>query len=321
MEQETGIVFNVQRYTIHDGPGIRTELFLKGCPLSCKWCGNPESHKPYIQAGIYPSKCLGLDKCGSCVKQCGQGALLFRDGKLAAIEKERCANCVKCAEACPADAIKQWGKKITVAEAMEVIRKDIPYYKNSGGGVTVSGGEPLLQAGFVAGLFEECKKEGVHTCLETTLCPEWDVVARTLPVTDLYISDVKHMDSAVHKKYTGIGNERILENIERLTRAGKPLILRIPVIPGVNDAEENMEATADFLCGKLEGKILQLQLLEFMRLGEEKYASLCIPYPMEGIEVDKDKFSEKVKGFAAYFNRRGIPCIAGTTTKEGKKDE
>ncbi len=320
-ESPTGIVFNVQRYTIHDGPGIRTELFLKGCPLRCKWCGNPESHKPYMQAGIYPSKCLGLEACGLCAKSCAHDALHFDSGKLSAIDREACRNCLECASACPSDAIKQWGTPMTAEEAAEVVRRDISYYNSSGGGVTLSGGEPLMQADFAAALFSICREEGIQTCMETTLCMGWDVISKVLPVTDMFISDIKHMDTETHRAYTGAGNELILENIEKVVRTGKPVILRVPVIPDVNDTPENMEATADFILGKLEGKIKQLQLLEFMRLGEEKYESLCIPYPMAGIQVDKDKFSTKVKGFAEYFNSRGIPCIAGATTKEEKKHD
>lgn len=317
---DIGIVFNIQRYTIHDGPGIRTELFLKGCPLSCRWCGNPESHRPYIQAGVYPSKCLGADNCARCRQSCPKpDSLVFQGNKLEKLDRTICLNCTECVDACPSDAIKQWGKKTTVDEAMDIIRKDIPYYESSHGGVTLSGGEPLLQIDFVEKLLFQCRKEHIHTCVETTLCADWGIIERILPLTDLFISDIKHMDSDIHKQYTGIGNERILENIKRLTDRQKPLILRIPVIPGVNDTSENMKATADFLCDGLQRRIEQLQLLEFMRLGEEKYASLGIPYPMKDTVTDKDQFSAKVKGFSEYFNSRSIPCIVGTTTKGGAK--
>lgn len=313
-----GTFFNIQRYTIHDGPGIRTEIFLKGCPLSCKWCSNPESHKSFMQPGVYKSKCLGGDKCGLCKKACSENCLIFKNMKLISINRDKCTGCMKCADICPADAIKRWGEKISTDKAMEIIRKDISYYKRSGGGVTISGGEPLMQPEFVKALLKKCKAENIHTCVETTLCTDWDIIKEILPFTDLFITDIKHMNSNIHKKHTGIGNEKILDNIERIVNIGKPLIIRIPVIPYVNDNIENISAVADFILNRLDNKILQLQLLEFMRLGEEKYTSLGIDYPMKDLRFDKDEFTEKIKDFANYFNNKGINTVFGTNAKEKK---
>lgn len=314
-----GTIFNIQRYTIHDGPGIRTELFLKGCPLRCRWCGNPESHKPQIQPGVYSIKCIGEDKCGCCVKTCPEHCLQFRNHKLVSIDRTLCTNCMKCADVCPADAIRHWGQIYTVEQAMETILKDVSFYESSGGGVTLSGGEPLAQSDFVLELLKACKKENIHTCVESTLCMDWSMIETIIPYTDLFITDLKHMDSASHKYYTGVPNEKLLENMKRLASLQIPLIIRIPVIPKVNDSMEHMTAVADFILNQLDNHIFQLQLLEFMRLGEEKYKSLDVPYPMEGLETDKDAFTKKIKDFADYFNHCDIRCNIGTTTKEGRK--
>lgn len=318
MERE-GTVFNIQRYTIDDGPGIRTELFLKGCPLSCPWCSNPESWSREPEPGVYGSKCLGREKCGFCQKVCSvPEALEFQGGKLASICRDRCINCMRCIDVCPTEAIRKWGQKMTVSQAMEIVRKDMEYYRSSGGGITLSGGEPLVQSAFVQELLKVCKTEGIHTCLESTFCAEWSIVKETVANAELLITDIKHMDPEIHKKYTGISNEKILENIKRLAEIGKEIILRIPVIPGVNDSEENMEATADFIINETGNRISQVQLLSFMRLGEEKYASLGRAYPMEGLELDRVWFQEKVQGFADYFNSRGIFCTVGTRTEKKK---
>lgn len=312
-----GCVFNIQRFTIHDGPGIRTEFFLKGCPLRCEWCSNPESWMPYIQAGVYKTKCISLKKCGMCTEVCPNQALQFYRGKLVGIDRDKCRNCLSCYAECPSDAIKQWGKQMTVEECMAEIRKDVGYYERSGGGVTVSGGEPLLQSDFVAELFRVCQEEGIHTCCESAFYTDWKNIEKILPYTDLFISDIKHMDSKIHKQYTNVPNEKILENLKKLTQeTEKELILRIPVIPDVNDNMENMQATADFIIGELGNRVRTLQLLSFMRMGEEKYASLGMPYKMEGVRLNRKSFQKKVSRFADYFNERGIHCLVGTKEKQ-----
>ena len=312
-----GIVFNIQRFTIHDGPGLRTELFLKGCPLRCRWCSNPDSWLPQIQLGVYKTKCIGKNKCGACLDVCPvPDTLQFYRGKLVGIDRDKCTNCMACYDECPSDAIKQWGKAMSVEECMKEIMRDVGYYERSGGGVTVSGGDPLVQADFVAELFKACKEQGIQTCLESTFHCPWSEAEKVLPYTDIVISDIKHMDSAIHKQYTGVGNERVLENLKKLTEEDRELILRIPVIPNVNDDMDNIAATADFILNELGGKIRTLQLLSFMRLGEEKYTSLGLPYEMKDVKMNRRSFQKHVSELADYFNSRGIHCLVGTKEKE-----
>ncbi|MEG0755217.1 MAG: glycyl-radical enzyme activating protein [Oscillospiraceae bacterium] len=315
--QQQGTVFNIQRYTIHDGPGLRTEFFLKGCPMHCEWCSNPESQSSRIELGVYTAKCLSLEKCGACRDACpSEGALQFSEGKLIAIDHTKCSNCFACYEECPSDAIKQWGRRMTIEDCMKEIRKDKGYFERSGGGVTISGGDPLVQCDFVAALLKACRAEGFHTCFESDFYSDWSAVATVLPYTDLFIADLKHMDTEIHKERTGVHNELILENLKKLAQTGTEIICRIPIIPGFNDTMENMEASADFILHEMGGNIRTLQLLSFMRLGEEKYASLGLAYPMAHLQVDRKSLQSRVEDFAEYFSHRGIHCLVGTKEKE-----
>jgi len=312
-----GIIFNIQHFTLHDGPGIRTELFLKGCPLKCEWCSNPESFKSYIQPGVYTSKCISQEKCGACEDVCPDKSMLnFTDGKLTSIDQNKCINCFACSNACPSDAIKQWGKSMSVEECMKEIRKDKGFYERSGGGVTISGGEPLTQSDFVAALLKACKDEGIHTCCESSFYSNWKNIEKILPYTDLIISDIKHMDTNIHKKYTGVHNTQVLKNLKKFASEERALILRIPIIPYVNDDMSNIEATADFILNELNGHVRTLQLLSFMRLGEEKYRSLGLTYKMKDINFNRECFQEHINEIANYFNSRGIHCLVGTKEKQ-----
>ncbi len=310
-----GTVINIQRFTVSDGPGIRTEVFLKGCPLDCPWCSNPESKKSEIEVGVYPTRCIGKDKCGACASVCPEHCIIFEHGVLRAIDRSKCTSCMKCTAVCPSVALKPWGEIMSVEDVMQVICRDKPYYK-ANGGVTVSGGEPFLQSDFLLALLQECRHEGIHTCVESALFAEWDVIEPVLPYCDMMIADFKIADSALHKKYIGYSNELISANLERLAACEMPLILRIPLIPKINDNIKNAAQTARFIQDKMHGRIRQLQLLKYMPLGEEKYRSLDIPYSFTDYDYSKAAFDSRALHIQQYFAAQGIPCIIGTVTKE-----
>ncbi len=314
MSDIKGIIFNVQPFTVHDGPGIRTELFMKGCTLKCRWCSNPEGLSPKPEPGLYPDKCIGFSKCGVCEKSCVNGvAYSVYEDKLVAIDRAKCRGCLACAEACPSGGIKVWGKAYTPEEAFALVKKDKKYYDESGGGVTVSGGEALMQADFVAELFRLCRAEGIGTCLESALNVPVSELEKLLPLTDFWITDIKCMDSAIHKQNTGTGNERILENIRFLVSRGAKPVIRIPIIETFNATEENIRATGEFIKNELGGNILQLQLLPYRKLGLEKYSSLNLSYPMGDFKApEREVWEEKLLRFRDILRGMGLPAEAGS---------
>lgn len=311
------LVFNVQNYSVHDGPGIRIEFFMKGCPLACEWCSNPEGISAQQEPGSYPSKCMGRADCGACIKACKHGALLFtQEGTLAAVDRAVCRGCLACAHACLTGALSPWGTYYTVEEAMELIRKERTFFERSGGGVTISGGEALLQADFVRAVFEQCKEEGINTCLESCLCVPTHLLEPFLRITDYFITDIKHMDPHVHKKRTGASNELILKNIKYLASKDIKLIIRTPVLKGFNATDESMLAIGDFILNELDNKVLQYQLLPYRQLGTEKYASLNKPYPMEDFEgYDREEWEPDIRRFISLLQDRGVNAVSGSSKK------
>lgn len=314
-----GYVFNIQRFTIHDGPGIRTEIFLKGCPLRCKWCSNPESTKTTPQVGVYASRCIGIDVCGYCLSACplrNEQIFAIQEGKISAINRNVCTDCLKCADVCPANALIVWGKTYTVEDIIDVVMSDIEFYDTSGGGVTLSGGDPLVQWKFTRAILMECKKRGIHTCLETELAVTPGILDKVFPYADLIITDIKHMDTHKHKEFTGVDNVHILENVIRITEKGKPLVIRIPVVPDYNDSRENIAATARFIIDRLGNRVAQVQLLPFRQLGVEKYESLGLSYGMDGLQVPERKVWEKNILFLVEVMRSyGVSAVAGSSNK------
>lgn len=315
-------VTNVQRFTIHDGPGIRTELFLKGCSLRCEWCSNPETYERYPQVGVDSKKCIC---CGYCMEACakhGRNALRIIDNKIGAIDRDLCDNCLLCEDECMSGALSIWGKKMTVEEGMKVIRRDRNFYEKSGGGVTLSGGEALLQWQFCRDLLKCCKEEGIHTCVETALHVNPKAIDEVAPYVDLFITDIKQMDSDIHKKYTGVGNKLILSNIKKIVEMEKPLIIRMPIIPGFNDNDEYIEAASAFILNELGNKPEQIQLLPYRPLGVEKAKTLGLPLQMKDMKIeDRESFSLQIREYVKRMNDKGIPATAGSREKIKEKEE
>ena len=281
----TGTIFNIQRFSIHDGPGIRTTVFLKGCPLHCFWCHNPEGLHKAIEIQFDSARCIG---CGECVRVCRQGAqVLNEQGRI--YHRELCEVCGACVETCFAEGLQMVGRDLSVEQVMAEVLLDHAFYTNSGGGVTLSGGEPLLQPDFALAVLAACQAAGIHTALETTTYCSWEILAKTLPLTDLYMVDIKHLDPEKHREATGVPNSRILANIRSLAATGKPVLFRVPVVPGVNDTPEDIGAIASFVhelsVARTEGHSeLSVELLAFHRLAEDKYTSLGLEYHAADLE-------------------------------------
>lgn len=290
-----GIIFNIQRYSIHDGPGIRTTVFLKGCPLSCWWCQNPESQLSGQEMIFWGDRCIG---CGACSTICPSGAIQIKNG-IPITEKEKCILCGKCIEKCPAIAREIIGEKLTAEEVIKEIEKDLVFYEESGGGVTFSGGEPLGQSEFLEGLLNGCREKKIHTAVDTSGYISWEILNKMIPKVDLFLYDLKLMDNERHKKYTGVSNELILENLKKLSSAHNNIFVRFPVIPGINDDYQNIRKLGEFL-SSLE--ITQVNLLSYHYIGKDKYRRLGSAYKLAATQPpSKEKLSE-VSAILRKFN-------------------
>jgi len=261
----TPFIFHIARTSLHDGAGIRTVVYFKGCNMHCRWCHNPKGLECKKELFFHQNKCIG---CGICETICPH---ILRVGE---IDRDACIACGNCAKNCPANALEVIGNQMSVEELYSVIAKDRAYYDRSGGGVTLSGGECLLYPEFVAALLKKCKENDIHTLIESAFHVPWEHIASVLPYTDMFYADVKHMDSDIHKKYTGVSNERILENITRLAGMTKQIVLRTPAIPGVNDDPENLSRTEQFA----HSLGLEHEVLKYNNLAKSKYTALDKEY-------------------------------------------
>ena len=263
----SGVITHVQRFSVHDGPGIRTTVFLKGCQMRCAWCHNPETYHPRPELQVFPDRCIG---CRACVDACPEAAHEFVD-EARVFHRDRCTGRGKCADVCYAKSLVLVGEMRTAESVAAAVLADRAFYKPVGG-VTVSGGEPLVQVDFTAEILTLCRQEGVHTAIETNLARPWEVVAALLPLVDLFLVDIKTMDDAAHRKATGLSNASTLENLRRLDERGATLVIRTPVVGGFNEQPEQIGAIADFLADFRN--VGQYDLLPYHPLGAGKYDSL-----------------------------------------------
>jgi len=295
------LVTNIQGYSIHDGPGIRTVVFLKGCGLECRWCSNPECIYPRPEVGFIKTLCT---KCGRCAEACPEGALVYQDGKLPCIDRKRCTGCGRCSSVCSYQALVVYGKPMNVDEVFDAVSRDKVFYQASGGGVTVSGGEPLLQPQFVCNLFEKCRRSGIHTCMETSGYAPALALRQVLPFTDNILYDLKQLNPDKHRRYTGHLNDLVISNAKIVVESGRETLFRMPLITGINDEPQNIKDTADFLHG-LGRNACRIELMPYHKMGKGKYESLDRKYTLPDVPAPGQEQIESIKKVLENY---GITC-------------
>ena len=300
----TGKLYDIQGFSVHDGPGIRLTLFFKGCPLRCPWCHSPESQAFHTELNWMEIKCVGMEKCGRCLNVCPHGAITpgkmkaALDGsgeiQLVSVDRSKCDNCGACAKACMAKALYMCGTDYTLDEIMDIARRDEPFFKRSGGGVTISGGECLCQPEFTLALLKRLKEEGMHTAVDTTGFVKWEIIESILPYTDVFLYDIKGMDSALHKQVIGVPNELILENARKIAANGGKFQIRIPVMPMYSDSAEVFDEIGKF-CLELGDAVDVVQILPYHNLGTVKWERLQANKPIFEANPPSDELIQKRK--------------------------
>ncbi|QZY55155.1 trans-4-hydroxy-L-proline dehydratase activase [Crassaminicella profunda] len=298
---KTGTIINIQKYSVHDGPGIRTTVFLKGCPLNCWWCHNPESQNFKHEIMFFKERCKG---CGTCVKRCPQECIELSSG-FPVIHQENCTLCGNCTDFCPNGALEYVGKDLTVRELMKEIKKDEIFYEESGGGVTFSGGEPMCQADFLKDLLKECNMREIHTTIDTSGYTDWENFEKIADQVDLFLYDLKIMNDELHKKYIGVSNKIILENLKKLSSKGANIYVRMPIIKGINDDDEHINESIKFLSNL---HITQVNLLPFHKMGMDKYKRLEMEYKLSGMEKPS---TERMAQIQEKFKASGLKVKIG----------
>jgi pyruvate formate lyase activating enzyme len=292
---QSGLIFDIRKFSIRDGPGIRTTVFFKGCPLSCWWCHNPESQSPHPELIEHQARCL---RCGECIGACPNHAIEMI-AETPITDRELCQLCGECLDYCTSEAREIAGERMTVAEVIRVIERDLPFYESSHGGVTFSGGEPLNQSTFLEELLVACKALDLHTALDTCGYAPWKVLDKIRPHVDLFLYDLKLIDDDLHKQYTGVSNKLILENLEKLAHAGHHIKLRVPLIPGITDTPENLAQIGD-LTTKLPG-IEHLDLLPYHAIARGKYDRLHQEYKLPELETPADTHTQRQASILESF--------------------
>jgi len=299
----TGLIFDIRKFSIHDGPGIRTTVFFKGCPLSCWWCHNPEGQSFDAELVDRLSRCI---RCGTCVLACQQGAVqLVND--IPITNRALCLLCGDCVEECAADARQIAGREISVQEVLDEVQRDLPFYETSHGGVTFSGGEPLSQVEFLYEVLKACKQIELHTSLDTSGYAPWDHLDMIREYVDLFLYDLKLVDNEQHYRYTGVSNQVILDNLEKLSNNGHRIVVRVPLIPGITDSQHNIQAIGGLVSGL--GNVERVDLLPYHTSAEGKYNRLGLEYEMGGTTMPDEtqvlELAETLEGFGLTVNVGG----------------